>query len=97
MKGLSKIGEEVKHLAQKAKDNNLKPEDYEVRIVLESNSLNLQLVCLTFEHDYWASSLQGGTFTVSNLGGPFGIKQFCAIINPPQAGILAVGSGEIGL
>lgn len=30
---------------------------------------------------------------MSNLGGPFGIKQFCAIINPPQSGILAVGSG----
>ncbi|XP_010934602.1 dihydrolipoyllysine-residue acetyltransferase component 2 of pyruvate dehydrogenase complex, mitochondrial [Elaeis guineensis] len=64
-KGLSTIAEEVKHLAQKAKDNSLKPEDYE-----------------------------GGTFTVSNLGGPFGIKQFCAIINPPQSGILAVGSAE---
>lgn len=38
--------------------------------------------------------LQGGTFTVSNLGGPFGIKQFCAIVNPPQSGILAVGSGK---
>jgi pyruvate/2-oxoglutarate dehydrogenase complex dihydrolipoamide acyltransferase (E2) component len=37
---------------------------------------------------------QGGTFTVSNLGGPFGIKQFCAIINPPQAAILAIGSGN---
>lgn len=33
---------------------------------------------------------------MSNLGGPFGVKQFCAIINPPQAGILAVGSGEFG-
>lgn len=32
---------------------------------------------------------------MSNLGGPFGIKQFCAIINPPQAAILAVGSGKI--
>ncbi|EOY27164.1 Dihydrolipoamide acetyltransferase, long form protein isoform 1 [Theobroma cacao] len=64
-KGLSSISEEVKHLAQKAKENSLKPEDYE-----------------------------GGTFTVSNLGGPFGIKQFCAIINPPQSGILAVGSAE---
>ncbi|KAK1326444.1 hypothetical protein QJS10_CPA01g00122 [Acorus calamus] len=64
-KGLSKISEEVKYLAQKAKDNNLKPEDYE-----------------------------GGTFTVSNLGGPFGVKQFCAIVNPPQSGILAVGSAE---
>ncbi|RVW52085.1 Dihydrolipoyllysine-residue acetyltransferase component 3 of pyruvate dehydrogenase complex, mitochondrial [Vitis vinifera] len=37
---------------------------------------------------------EGGTFTVSNLGGPFGIKQFCAIINPPQSGILAIGSAE---
>lgn len=64
-KGLSKIGDEVKNLAQKARENSLKPEDYE-----------------------------GGTFTVSNLGGPFGIKQFCAIINPPQSGILAIGSAE---
>lgn len=36
---------------------------------------------------------QGGTFTISNLG-MFGIKQFEAIINPPQACILAVGMGE---
>lgn len=64
-KGLSKISEEVKYLAQKARENSLKPEQYE-----------------------------GGTFTVSNLGGPFGIKQFCAIINPPQAAILAVGAAQ---
>lgn len=36
---------------------------------------------------------QGGSFSVSNLG-MFGIKQFEAIINPPQACILAVGAGE---
>lgn len=36
---------------------------------------------------------QGGTFTVSNLG-MFGIKNFSAIINPPQACILAVGASE---
>jgi pyruvate dehydrogenase E2 component (dihydrolipoamide acetyltransferase) len=36
---------------------------------------------------------QGGGFTVSNLG-MFGIKEFAAIINPPQAMILAVGVGE---
>ncbi|KAK9109916.1 hypothetical protein Sjap_017976 [Stephania japonica] len=53
-KGLSKIADEVKSFTQKAKENSLKPEDYE-----------------------------GGTFTVSNLGGTYGIKQFCAIINPP--------------
>lgn len=36
---------------------------------------------------------QGGTFTLSNLG-MYGIKQFGAILNPPQACILAVGAGE---
>jgi len=35
----------------------------------------------------------GGGFSVSNLG-MYGIRQFDAIINPPQAGILAVGAGE---
>ena len=33
----------------------------------------------------------GGTITVSNLGA-YGIEQFCAIVNPPQAAILAVGA-----
>jgi pyruvate dehydrogenase E2 component (dihydrolipoamide acetyltransferase) len=37
--------------------------------------------------------LGGGTFTVSNLG-MYGIKSFSAIINPPQAAILSVGSVE---
>ena len=36
---------------------------------------------------------QGGTASISNLG-MFGIKQFDAVINPPQAMILAVGAGE---
>src|SRR5215211_1664446 len=36
---------------------------------------------------------QGGGFTISNLG-MFGIQNFSAIINPPQAMILAVGMGE---
>lgn len=34
---------------------------------------------------------QGGSFTISNLG-MFGVQQFAAIINPPQAAILAVGA-----
>jgi len=34
--------------------------------------------------------LAGGTFTISNLG-MYGIRQFTAVINPPQAAILAVG------
>jgi len=36
---------------------------------------------------------QGGTFSISNLG-MMGIKQFQAVINPPQAAILAIGAGE---
>ena len=36
---------------------------------------------------------QGGTFTISNLG-MFGIDEFSAVINPPQAAILAVGGGS---
>jgi pyruvate dehydrogenase E2 component (dihydrolipoamide acetyltransferase) len=39
-------------------------------------------------HEY-----QGGTASLSNLG-MFGIKQFEAVINPPQAMILAIGAGE---
>ncbi|HEY4342872.1 MAG TPA: pyruvate dehydrogenase complex dihydrolipoamide acetyltransferase [Parvibaculum sp.] len=36
---------------------------------------------------------EGGSFSISNLG-MFGIKSFTAVINPPQAAILAVGRGE---
>ncbi len=36
---------------------------------------------------------QGGSFSISNLG-MFGVKEFAAIINPPQSCILAVGAGE---
>jgi pyruvate dehydrogenase E2 component (dihydrolipoamide acetyltransferase) len=37
--------------------------------------------------------LDGGTFTISNLG-MFGVEQFVAVLNPPQAAILAVGATE---
>jgi pyruvate dehydrogenase E2 component (dihydrolipoamide acetyltransferase) len=36
---------------------------------------------------------EGGTFAISNLG-MFGIESFTGVINPPHAGILAVGAGE---
>jgi pyruvate dehydrogenase E2 component (dihydrolipoamide acetyltransferase) len=39
------------------------------------------------------TEFMGGGFTVSNLG-MFGVKEFAAIINPPQSCILAVGAGE---
>ena len=37
--------------------------------------------------------LSGGTFTISNLG-MFGVHNFSAIVNPPQACILAVSAAE---
>jgi pyruvate dehydrogenase E2 component (dihydrolipoamide acetyltransferase) len=36
---------------------------------------------------------QGGTFTISNMG-MMGVRDFAAVINPPQACILAIGAGE---
>ena len=54
----------MKDLAGRARENKLKPEEY-----------------------------QGGTASLSNMG-MFGIKQFEAVINPPQAMIMAIGAGE---
>jgi pyruvate dehydrogenase E2 component (dihydrolipoamide acetyltransferase) len=39
------------------------------------------------------ADLEEGTFTISNLG-MFGVDQFIAVLNPPQAAILAVGAAE---
>lgn len=61
-KGVADISKEIKELAGKARDNKLKPAEF-----------------------------QGGTVCVSNLG-MFGVDQFCAVINPPQSCILAVGT-----
>jgi pyruvate dehydrogenase E2 component (dihydrolipoamide acetyltransferase) len=63
-KTLSVISAEMRDLAARARENKLKPEEF-----------------------------QGGTFSVSNLG-MFGIREFAAVINPPQGAILAVGAGE---
>jgi pyruvate dehydrogenase E2 component (dihydrolipoamide acetyltransferase) len=63
-KSLSAISNEMKDLAQRARDRKLKPNEY-----------------------------QGGAASVSNLG-MYGIKDFTAVINPPQSSILAVGTGE---
>ena len=40
-----------------------------------------------------AADLEGGTFTISNLG-MYGVEQFVAVLNSPQAAILAVGAIE---
>lgn len=61
--GLSSISNQVRDLGKRARDNKLKPEEY-----------------------------QGGTFTISNMGMNAAVERFTAVINPPQAGILAVGT-----
>jgi pyruvate dehydrogenase E2 component (dihydrolipoamide acetyltransferase) len=63
-RSLSAISTEMKDLAARARDNKLKPEEY-----------------------------QGGTASLSNMG-MYGIKQFEAVINPPQGMIMAIGAGE---
>lgn len=62
-RGLESISGKVKELAKKARDNKLKPEEY-----------------------------QGGTISISNMGMNAAVDNFTAVINPPQAAILAVGT-----
>ena len=51
------------------------------------------IVSRTREGKLRAEDLEGGTFTISNLG-MYGVERFTAVLNPPQAGILAVGAIE---
>jgi pyruvate dehydrogenase E2 component (dihydrolipoamide acetyltransferase) len=64
-KGLESISSAVKELAKKARDNKLKPEEY-----------------------------QGGSISISNMGMNPAVERFTAVINPPQAAILAVGTTQ---
>jgi pyruvate dehydrogenase E2 component (dihydrolipoamide acetyltransferase) len=51
------------------------------------------LVTRSREAKLQQADLEGGTFTISNLG-MYGIEQFVAVLNPPQVAILAVGTIE---
>lgn len=50
-----------------------------------------RLIALAREKKLMPEDYQNGTFTISNLG-MLGIEEFTAIINPPESGILAIGS-----
>jgi pyruvate dehydrogenase E2 component (dihydrolipoamide acetyltransferase) len=52
-----------------------------------------EVVSRARENKLTAQDLEGGTFTISNLG-MYGVEQFVAVLNPPQASILAVGATE---
>jgi len=57
------------------------------QIAVESNDL----VSRARNDALTGPDVRGGTFTITNLG-PFGVEQFNAIINPPEAAILAIGA-----
>jgi pyruvate dehydrogenase E2 component (dihydrolipoamide acetyltransferase) len=65
--------------------------DADTKSVAEIGETARTLAARVREGSVTPAELSGGTFTVSNLG-MYGIDGFSAVINPPQAAILAVGS-----
>ena len=65
----------------------------ESRTVAELAAARADLVSRARDGKLQAEDLAGGTFTISNLG-MYGVEQFIAVLNPPQAAILAVGAIE---
>jgi pyruvate dehydrogenase E2 component (dihydrolipoamide acetyltransferase) len=65
----------------------------ESRSVLEIAAARAGVVGRARANKLTREDLDGGTFTISNLG-MFGVQQFIAVLNPPQAAILAVGTVE---
>jgi pyruvate dehydrogenase E2 component (dihydrolipoamide acetyltransferase) len=77
------------------------PQGLVVPVIRNAESLTIQqianaraeVVGRARENRLRTEDLSGGTFTISNLG-MFGVQQFIAVLNPPQAAILAVGAVE---
>jgi pyruvate dehydrogenase E2 component (dihydrolipoyllysine-residue acetyltransferase) len=65
--------------------------DVDRRSLTEIATIAKQLARRAREGQLTAADVGGGTFTVSNLG-MYGISGFTAVLNPPQAGILAIGA-----
>ena len=65
----------------------------ETRSIPEIAAARTDIVGRTREGKLRAEDLENGTFTISNLG-MYGVERFTAVLNPPQAGILAVGAIE---
>jgi pyruvate dehydrogenase E2 component (dihydrolipoamide acetyltransferase) len=62
-------------------------------VILPSFFNNKELAKRAREGKLKPEEFQGGTFSISNLG-MFAIDEFSAVINPPQAAILAIGRGK---
>jgi pyruvate dehydrogenase E2 component (dihydrolipoamide acetyltransferase) len=65
--------------------------DADTKTVTQIGAEAKRLVALATERKLTPAELSGGTFTISNLG-MYGVEDFTAIINPPEAAILAVGA-----
>ena len=65
--------------------------DADRRSVQEIARSRAELVGRAREGKLTLQDMEGGTFTISNLG-MFGVEQFVAVLNPPQVAILAVGA-----
>jgi pyruvate dehydrogenase E2 component (dihydrolipoamide acetyltransferase) len=63
----------------------------ERKSVAEIAAVRSDVVARAREGNLRREDLEGGTFTISNLG-MYGVERFTAVINPPQAAILAVGA-----
>jgi pyruvate dehydrogenase E2 component (dihydrolipoamide acetyltransferase) len=65
--------------------------DADRRTIREIAAARADLVGRARDGKLTREDMDGGTFTVSNLG-MFGVEQFVAVLNPPQVAILAVGA-----
>jgi pyruvate dehydrogenase E2 component (dihydrolipoamide acetyltransferase) len=65
----------------------------ERRTLAEIAAARADLVSRARDAKLTQGDLEGGTFTISNLG-MYGVEQFVAVLNPPQVAILAVGAIE---
>ena len=65
----------------------------EHRTIAELAAARADIVTRARDNKLRQEDLEGGTFTISNLG-MYGVEQFVAVLNPPQAAILAVGAIE---
>ena len=65
----------------------------ERKTIAELAAARADIVTRARESKLQQADLEGGTFTISNLG-MYGVEQFVAVLNPPQAAILAVGAIE---
>jgi pyruvate dehydrogenase E2 component (dihydrolipoamide acetyltransferase) len=65
----------------------------EAKSIPEIAAARADVVARTRAGKLKTEDLENGTFTISNLG-MYGVERFTAVLNPPQAGILAVGAIE---